>query len=182
MIQQTIGKLYEMKLDGMAQAIKEQLENPASLSLSFEERTTLIVDRQWDLKETRGLRRRLQVARLKQQAAVEDIDFTTIRGLDKAALLSLAECNFIRTHSSVIITGPTGVGKTYVACAIGHKACRLKHSVRYFRCGSLLSYISMARADGSYPAFMRRLEKAGSLSDRRLGNVPTGSGGRQGHL
>ena len=159
MINQTIGKLYEMKLDGMAEAVKQQMENPQALSLSFEDRIALIVDRQWDLKETRGLRRRLQVAKLKQQAAVEDIDFATSRGLDKAAMLSLSECNFVKSHSNIIITGPTGVGKTYIACAIAQKACRMKHSVRYFRCGNLLSSMSIARADGSYPSLMRRLEK-----------------------
>lgn len=163
MINQTIGKLYEMKLEGMADAVKEQMENPQALSLSFEDRIALIVDRQWDLKESRGLRRRLQVAKLKQHAAIEDIDFTTSRGLDKTALLSLSECNFIRSHSNIIITGPTGAGKTYIACAIAHKACRMKHSVRYFRCGNLLSSMSLAKADGNYPSFMRRLEKIGVL-------------------
>ncbi|MHB0912617.1 MAG: IS21-like element helper ATPase IstB [Armatimonadota bacterium] len=159
MINQTIGKLHEMKLDGMADAVKEQMENPQAFSLPFEDRIALIVDRQWDLKETRGLKRRLQVAKLKQQAAVEDIDFATSRGLDKAALFSLSECHFIRSCSNIIITGPTGVGKTYIACAIAHKACRLKHTVRYFRYGNLLSAISLARADGSYASFMRRLER-----------------------
>jgi DNA replication protein DnaC len=159
MINQTIGKLYEMKLSGMADAIKEQIQNAQSLSLSFEDRIALIVDRQWDLKETRGLRRRLQVAKLKQQAAVEDIDFAVSRGLDKAAMFSLSECNFIRSHSNIIITGPTGAGKTYIACAIANKVCRMKHSVRYFRCGNLLSAMNLARADGSYPSFMRRLER-----------------------
>jgi len=159
MINQTIDKLCEMKLEGMATAIKEQMENPQSISLPFEDRIALIVDKQWDLKETRGLRRRLQVAKLKQQAAIEDIDFATSRGLDKAAMLSLSECSFIKNHSNIIITGPTGVGKTYIACAIAHKACRLKHSVRYFGCGNLLSCMLIAKADGSYPSFMRRLEK-----------------------
>lgn len=159
MINQTIGKLYEMKLSGMADSIKEQMQNPQALSLSFEDRIGLMVDRQWDLKETRGLKRRLQVAKIKQQAAFEDIDFAVSRGLDKAAMLSLSECNFIRSHSNIIITGPTGAGKTYIACAIANKACRMKHSVRYFRCGNLLSALSVARADGSYPAFMRRLER-----------------------
>lgn len=159
MINQTIGKLREMKLEGMATAIKEQMENPQSISLPFEDRIALIVDKQWDLKETRGLRRRLQVAKLKQQAAIEDIDFSTSRGLDKAAMFSLSECSFIKNYSNIIITGPTGVGKTYIACAIAHKACRLKHSVRYFGCGNLLSCMSLAKADGSYPSLMRRLEK-----------------------
>jgi DNA replication protein DnaC len=159
LLEQTIDKLYAMKLDGMGSAIREQMTDPAALGLSFDERLGLIVDRQWDLKETRGLRRRLQVARLRQQAAVEDIDFATTRGLDRATMLSLAECRFIESHSNIIITGPTGVGKTYVACALAHKACRLKHSVRYFGCGTLVSSLAIARADGSYPSLVRRLEK-----------------------
>lgn len=121
MLQQTLDKLYQMKLNGMVDAIKEQLTNPATSTLSFEDRLGILVDRQWDLKESRGLIRRLQTAKLKQQAAIEDIDFHTHRGLDKAAMLSLAECNFIDAHSNIIITGPTGVGKTYLACAIGKR-------------------------------------------------------------
>jgi DNA replication protein DnaC len=163
MIQQTIDKLYAMKLDGMADSIREQMASPQASELSFEERISLVVDRQWDLKESRGLRRRLQVARLRQQAAVEDIDFHTHRSLDKGTILSLAECSFIDSHSNIIITGPTGVGKTYIACALAHRACRLKHSVRYFGCGDLLSATSLARADGSYASLLRRLEKTDLL-------------------
>jgi len=163
LLEQTIDKLYAMKLDGMAAAIREQMAAPAALALSFDERIGLAVDRQWDLKETRGLRRRLQVARLRQQAAVEDIDFATTRGLDRSTMLSLAECRFIESRSNVIITGPTGVGKTYVACALAHKACRLKHSVRYFGCGTLISSLAIAKADGSYASLVRSLEKTDLL-------------------
>jgi DNA replication protein DnaC len=157
MIEQTIDKLYEMKLDGMVEVLREQMNNPASHDLPFEDRLSLLVDRQWDLKESRGLRRRLQVAHLRQQAAIEDVYFDAHRGLEKASLLRLAQCGFIRSHSNIIITGPTGAGKTYIACAIGHRACRMKHAVRYFGCGDLLSTAMLARADGSYTSFMRRL-------------------------
>jgi DNA replication protein DnaC len=159
MIQQTLDKLYQMKLNGMVDAVKEQLANPAVSTLSFEDRFAMLVDRQWDLKESRGLARRLQTAKLKQQAAIEDIDFLTHRGLNKAEILSLAECNFINARSNIIVTGPTGVGKTYLACAIANKACRLKHTVRYFGCGSLLSQAALARADGSYGSLLTRLKK-----------------------
>jgi DNA replication protein DnaC len=159
MLQQTLDKLYQMKLSGMVDAMNEQLANPTASTLSFEDRLGILVDRQWDMKESKGLTRRLQVAKLRQQAAVEDIDFHTHRGLDKAALLSLAECNFIAAHSNIIITGPTGVGKTYLACAIANKACRLKHSTRYFGCGNLLSQTALARADGSYRSLLERLKK-----------------------
>lgn len=163
MIQQTLDKLYAMKLDGMADSLKEQIASSNMSELSFEDRVSLIVDRQWDLKENRGLRRRLQVARLRLQAAIEDIDFRSHRGLDKSAILSYGQCRFIGSHSNIIITGPTGVGKTYIACGIANRACRLKHSVRYFGCGDLLQATSIARADGSYQQLMRRLEKTDLL-------------------
>jgi DNA replication protein DnaC len=163
LLEQTIDKLYQMKLDGMIESLKEQMASPSHSQLPFEDRLGLLVDRQWDTKETRGLRRRLQVARLKQQAAVEDIDFHTHRGLDKSVILSLAECQFIKSHANLIITGPTGVGKSYIACAIANRACRMKYSVRYFGCGTLLSAMTLARADGSYPSLLRRLEKTDLL-------------------
>jgi len=163
LVEQTVDKLYQMKLNAMAAALREQMQSAEYASLSFEDRLSLLVDRQWDEKESRGLTRRLQVAKLKQPAVVEDIDFATPRGLDKAALLSIAECEFIRSHRNVIIAGPTGVGKTYVACAIANKACRLKFSARYFRTGSLLSSIALARADGGYPSLVRTLERTDLL-------------------
>ena len=163
MIQQTLDKLYQMKLNGMVDAVREQLANPAAATLSFEDRFAMLVDRQWDLKESRGLTRRLHVAKLKLQAEVEDIDFHTHRGLDKAAIVSLCECSFISSNSNIIITGPTGVGKTYIGCAIANKACRLKHSVRYFGCGNLLSQAALARADGSYGSLLLRLKKTDLL-------------------
>lgn len=163
MIQQTLDKLYAMKLSAMADSIREQIANPTATSLSFEERIALAVDRQWDLKENRALTRRLHIARLKQQAAVEDIDFREKRGLDKGVILSICECNFVGSHSNIIITGPTGVGKTYIACAIGNRVCRRSFSVRYFGCGNLLSAVESARGDGSYPAFLARLERTDLL-------------------
>ena len=163
LIEQTLDKLHQLKLTGMAHALGEQLQHPDAQALSFEDRLGLLVDREWDVRESRGMTRRLQVARLKQPATMEDLDFRTPRGLDKAGLLSLAEGRFIADHQHVIITGPTGVGKTFLACALANKACRLKHSVRYFRLGSLLSAIALARGDGSHPALMRRLERTSLL-------------------
>jgi DNA replication protein DnaC len=163
MTNQTLDKLYSLNLKAMAEAVSEQLANPEFASLSFEERLGLAVDRECDARASRSLARKLRDAKLRQPASVEDIDFRTHRGLDKAATLSLAECGFIRSHSNIIITGPTGVGKTYRSCALAHRTCRLKHSVRYFGCGDLLSAASLARADGSYPSLLRRLEKTDLL-------------------
>lgn len=163
LIEQTIEKLNQMKLNSMAAALREQMGNADYQSLTFEDRISLLVDRQFDEKESRALTRRLQVARLKTPAVVEDIDFATPRGLDRAATLSIAECEFVRSHRNVIITGPTGVGKTYIACAIANKACRMKHTIRYFRTGSLLSAVALGRGDGSYPRLVRALEKTDLL-------------------
>lgn len=163
LIEQTIEKLHQMKLNAMAAALREQMGNADYQSLTFEDRISLLVDRQFDEKESRALTRRLQIAKLKQPAVIEDIDFATPRGLERSTLLSLAECEFVRSHRNVIITGPTGVGKTYIACAIANKACRMKHTVRFFRTGSLLSTIALGRGDGSYPRLVGTLEKTDLL-------------------
>ena len=162
-LQPTLDKLYQMKLTAFADALREQLSAPAASDLPFEERIGLLVDREWDARENRGLTRRLQVARLKVPACIEDIDFRSPRGLDRGTILSLAECRFLDTHHHVIVTGPTGVGKTYLACALGNAACRRHRSVRYFRTDQLLTSMQMARLDGSYPSLMRRLEKTDLL-------------------
>lgn len=163
LLQPTLDKLYHLKLGAMADAVREQVDNPTLTELTFEERLGFLVDREWDARENRGLTRRLQVARLKVPACVEDLDFRAPRGLDKSLILRLADCQFIAQHHPVLITGPTGVGKTYLACALGHRACRLQYRVRYYRCDQVLSAIQLARLDGSYPAFMRKLEKTDLL-------------------
>ena len=163
MTNQTIDKLHGLNLRAMAEAISEQIANPEFASLGFEERLGLAVDRECDARASRSLARKLRDAKLRQQACLEDIDFRAQRGLDKAATLSLFECSFIRSHSNVIITGPTGVGKTYLACALANKACRLDFTARYFRTSNLLSEIAVARGDGSYPSLMRRLEHTSLL-------------------
>jgi DNA replication protein DnaC len=152
-----------MKLGAMADAIRDQQTQPLMTDLTFEERLGLLIDREWDARETRGLTRRLQVARLKLAACVEDVDFRADRGLDKSVILRLAECRFIAEHHPVLITGPTGVGKTYLACALGQQACRRHYRVRYQRCDQLLTAMHLARLDGSYPAFWRKVEKTDLL-------------------
>ena len=163
LLQPTLEKLYQLKLGAMAEAVREQQANTTLTDLTFEERLGFLVDREWDVRENRGLNRRLQVARLKVPACVEDIDFRADRGLDKSVILRLAECRFIAEHHHVLITGPTGVGKTYLACALGQGACRRHYRVRYHRCDQLLTAINLARLDGSYPAFVRKLEKTDLL-------------------
>lgn len=159
LLQPTLDKLYQLKLGAMAEAIREQQAHPTMAELTFEERLGLLVDREWDARENRGLTRRLRDARFKLAACVEDLDFRADRGLDKSVILRLAECRFITEHHHVLITGPTGVGKTYLACALGQRACRLHYRVGYYRCDQLLTALRQARLDGSYPALLRRLEK-----------------------
>src|SRR4030067_76900 len=122
--EQTFDKLYAMKLIGMSEGFKEQLEQPSFRDLSFEERLAILVDRQWSWKDNKRLKRLLQDAKLKLQASLEDMDFRTPRGIEKSLILSLASCQWIRSHHNLLISGTTGVGKTFLACVFAQKACR----------------------------------------------------------
>jgi len=122
--EQTMEKLYAMKLNGMAEALKKQCQQPHSTDLDFDDRLAFLVERQWIWKENRALATRLNYARLRQSACVEDIDFRHRRGLKRASIDQLASCDWIRHHQNCLITGPTGVGKSYLACALAHKASR----------------------------------------------------------
>lgn len=172
LVEQTIEKLYDMKLNGMADAFKEQRQQPSSHDLPFEERFALLVDRQWTWKENRRMKRLLQNAHLKIHACVEDIDFRTPRGLNKSVILSLADCHWITKAQNIIITGPTGVGKTHVICALANRACRMGFSAFYIRLPRLFQELTIARADGSYPKLMRKLLKAKVLLLDDLGLSP----------
>jgi DNA replication protein DnaC len=169
---QTIEKLYNMKLNGMAEAFKEQLLQPDLSELSFEERFTFLVDRQWTWKEDRRMKRLLSQAKLKINACIEDIDFHAPRGLQKSIILQLASCEWIKNAHNVIITGPTGVGKTYLACALANRACRMGSSAFYIRIPKLFQDLAMAKADGSYSKIMKKLSKARVLILDDLGLAP----------
>ncbi|UCF57497.1 MAG: IS21-like element helper ATPase IstB [Deltaproteobacteria bacterium] len=170
--EQTINKLYAMKLNGMAEALKEQLQQPHAHDLSFEERFALLVDRQWTWTENRRMKRLLHNARLKINACIEDIDFRTPRGLDKSVILHLANGDWISNTHNIIITGPTGVGKTYLACALANRACRMGFQSYYIRLPQLFQQLTIARADGSYPTLMKKLLKANVLVIDDLGLAP----------
>jgi DNA replication protein DnaC len=156
----TLEKLQALNLTGMLRALQEQLRTPACAQLCFEERLGLLVDSEATERENRRLAIRLGKARLRQQAVVEDVDFRHPRGLDRSLMLSLASCRWVRERRNCLITGPTGVGKTYLACALAHKACREGASTRYARVTRLLEELAIARADGSYT---RRLGTLGRL-------------------
>ena len=161
---QTIEKLSQMKLHTMATAFQEQLEKPALSSLSFEDRFAMIVDREWSAREDRKLTRRLKAARLKIQATVEDIDYQHQRGLDKSVIRSLSSCQWIKSHQNVIVTGPTGIGKTYLTEAFANKACREGFTAVYYRSTRLFGELDIAHGDGSYFKVLGRLAKIDLLA------------------
>jgi DNA replication protein DnaC len=157
--EQTLDKLYALKLTGMADAFREQLAKPSINDLSFEERFAFIVDQHFTWKEDRRMNTLLRQARLKDNACLEDIDYKTPRGIDKSVILTLSGCDWIRKAQNVIITGPTGVGKTYLACAMANSACRKGLPALYKKTSKLFQELSIARADGSYPKLMNTLQK-----------------------
>lgn len=148
--QPTINTLRSIKLNGMADAYAQQLEQPDVQRLSFDERLGLLVDREITYRESRRQRRLLQLARLRQNACVEDINYQHARGLDRSAVAMLITCDWMRSHQNLHITGPTGTGKSWLACSFGHQACRQGLSVRYERTSRLLESLRIARGDGSY--------------------------------
>jgi len=159
LIQPILDKLGSLKLVGMREGLREQMESPACRKLSFEDRLGMLLDQEWDLRQTRKQTRRMRVARFRETAVIEDLDFSVSRGLDRSQVLALTQEDWIRQHLNVIVTGPTGAGKTYLACALGQSACRNGVSVRYFQISKLLQKITYARADGSSPKFFENLAK-----------------------
>jgi DNA replication protein DnaC len=172
LIQQTLDSLYAMKLNGMADGFKDQMNQPNIQDLSFEERFALLVDRQCTYKEDRKMKRLLHNAKLKINACIEDINYKTPRGIDKSVILRLANCDWIKNAQNIIITGPTGAGKTYLACAMANRACRMGLSSYYIRIPRLFQELGIAKADGSYPKLMKKLSRTHVLILDDLGLAP----------
>jgi len=160
----TLQKLHAMNLRGLAAALERQLASPQYAGLAFEERLGMLVDAEWTHREERKLERRLKAARLRYPASLEDVDFAAPRGLDRQVVLSLGTCSWIRHHHNLLITGPTGVGKSWLACAFVEKACRSDLSALYLRTPRLLHDLALARADGSWGRVLARLAKAELLA------------------
>lgn len=156
---QTIERLWDLRLGPMAEAFAEELARSGDPALSFAERFGLLVERQWSAREEGRLARRLKAAQLKIEASIEEVDLRSPRGLDRALFLELAELGFLRGAGNVIITGATGLGKTYLACALADRALRRGHSALYRRLPKLLFELSLARADGSYLKALEKLAK-----------------------
>ena len=155
--QPTLEKLHAMKLHGMADAFRAQLETTESHQLSFEERFALLVDPQWLGKENRALRRRLRSAKLKQPAVIEDINYQHPRGLDRKLLRTLASSEWVRQKLNLVFLGPSGIGKSWIACALAQKACRDGFSVLHKKASELFRELALAQADGSLGRMLLRL-------------------------
>lgn len=155
----TLDSLNRLKLHGMAAALSEQLTQSTAQGLSFEERLALLVDREITYRDNRRLSRLLQLAQLKQQACVEDLDLRSRRGLDRAQLASLASCDWLRSAHNLIVHGPTGSGKTFLACALAHQACRHGLSAAYLRAPRLFEELNLCHADGSFRKRLAALAK-----------------------
>jgi DNA replication protein DnaC len=153
-------KLTTLRLFGMLAALKELLNTSDADRLSFEDRLGLLVDRETCARENRQLASRLKKAKLRQSAVIEDVDFRHRRGLDQALFMQLSQCAWIKAHQNVIIIGPTGVGKTYLACALAHKACREGYSALYFRLPRLLQDLALSKGDGRYTGLLKSLARA----------------------
>jgi DNA replication protein DnaC len=160
----TLETLRSLKLHGMAAALEEQQSMPPTQTLSFEERLALLVDRERLYRDNTRRTRLLQQAHLKvAQACLEDLDYKAARGLDKRQIAALASCEWVRRGQNVLITGPTGSGKTWLACALAQHACREGLSALYWRVPRLFEELRVAHGDGSYMRLLKRIEKASIL-------------------
>ena len=163
LIQQTLDKLDQMSLGGMAAALREQMEQSQYLELPFEDRLGLLVDREASWRENRRLTTRLKAARLRHPATVEDIDFRAPRGLDRSVILSLAQAGWVGAHHNLLISGATGCGKSFIACALAHAAIRQGHTALYVRTPRLLDDLAITRGDGRYHTLLGQLNRAALL-------------------
>ena len=155
----TVDQLHQLGLLGMARALDELRNTRDADALGFEERLALLIEREAAWRDTKRTQARLRRAKLRQHATVEDVDYRTPRGLDRALFQRLAGGQWIAEHQNLLITGPCGVGKSWLACALAHKACRDNRSTLYVRLPRLLEDLALARADGRYPRLLKSLAR-----------------------
>ena len=161
--EQTMHKLYAMKLSGMAESYEEQRQQSQMGELSFEERFAMLVERQWIWKENRALTRRLKYAKLKLDACIEDMDYRHPRGLRRSTIEQLVSCEWIKYHRNCIITGPTGAGKTFIGCALAHQACREGYRALYFYTPKIFRQMAIAHVDGRITNLLKKISRVDVL-------------------
>ena len=160
MFEQTFQQLRQLRLSGMAHALTQQIEQPGHYDgLSFEERLQLLTDSEYQDRDQRKQQRLLKVAKFKLAANAQDIDYQHPRGLKQSYVASLLQCDWLAKHQNLLITGPCGSGKTYLACALGHTACLKGYSIKYYRLSRLMLALSQTKADGSYSKALQSLAK-----------------------
>jgi DNA replication protein DnaC len=159
----TAEKLRTLKLYGMAKSLEEQNSSRDHDDLSFDERLALLIDREFTEQGNRRLVSRLKMAKLRHEASMEDIDYRQKRGLDKSMMKSLSQCAWIKERLNVLLTGPCGAGKSFIACALGHKACLEGYKVIYYRATRLFESLAIAKGDGRYPSLMNSIAKTDLL-------------------
>src|SRR6202521_2269569 len=159
----TLDQLHALGLHGMAKGFKELDANPEARALEHPEWLALLLEHETTLRRQKRFEARARAARLRQSATIEDVDYRAARGLDRALFRKLATCEWIRTRRNLIITGPCGVGKSFIACALGHKACREDFSVLYHRTPRLFAALALARGDGRYAKLLRALARVDLL-------------------
>jgi len=159
----TMEKLKTLRLHGMVRSFEEQLSSGDYDDMDFKERLGLLIDRELTEQENRRLTSRLKQAKLRQTASMENIDYRQKRGMDKSLMKSLSGCRWIKEHLNILLTGPCGVGKSFIACALGHKACLEGYRVFYCRSSRLFENLALARGDGRYSKIMNSLAKTDLL-------------------
>jgi DNA replication protein DnaC len=159
----TLDQLHALGLHGMAKGFKELMNQPEAHSLDHTEWLALLLGQEMTLRQQKRFESRARAARLRQPATVEDVDYRAARGLDRALFLKLAGCDWIRQKHNLLITGPAGVGKSWLACALGQKACREDLSTAYHRIPRLFAALALARADGRYTKLLRQIARVNLL-------------------
>ena len=172
MTQDTLEKIKKLRLLGMARAYETSLENDKLLNLSADELLNMLVEAEWDDRLNRNIERRLRNARFRYQSCMESIDYQAERNLDRNQIMRFAECNFIKKYENIIITGSTGIGKSYLATALGHQACTLGFKVYYANLAKLFSRLKMGKADGSYLREISKIERQDLLIIDDFGLLP----------
>lgn len=160
MTTQTLLRLRELKLGGMASALEQQIQQTSTFeALPFVERLSLLLEQEHTLRENRKQQRLIRQARFRVSATVQEIDYQHKRNLKREVIARLAQGDWIERNQNLLITGPCGAGKTYIACALGHTACLREHSVRYYRLSRLLQELTQAKADGSYTKLLKQISR-----------------------